>query len=57
MLAWASSVSPAVVLRAPVMVDTTLHCIERSLLVIATNPFILPSSLGLCKPVYYTSAL
>ena len=39
--AWMSSVSPVVVLSAPVIVLAALRWVERSLLVIATEPVVL----------------
>ena len=51
-----SSVSPAVVLSAPVMVFAALHCMEQSLLVIDMDPFSLPVPPGLKVGVYQTSA-
>ena len=46
-LACMSSVSPVVELRAPVTAFATLHCMECSLLVITTEPFSLPTPVGL----------
>ena len=49
--------SPVVVLSPPVMDLAIFLWVERSLLVIATEPLVLPDDPGLCRYVYQTSAL
>ena len=49
MYACTSMMSPAVMLSLPVMDLATLHCTERSLLVMVTEPLALDADLGLCR--------